>query len=156
MNRGAILMVALGFGLLAHAQTPTATVVGRITDPTGAVVPGVTVKVTHLDTNVAQQAVSNEIGEYTIPYLDPGRYALEASLAGFRTWRRDEFTLVVGQILRIDIPLEVGTAAETVTVSETPVLLNTETGTRGEVTSQEEIKELPLNGRDFSDLALLT
>lgn len=156
MRRGLLLIVTALLALSLRAQTPTASIVGRITDPTGAVVPGVTVKVTNLDTNISHQVTSNEIGEYTIPYLDPGRYLLEAALAGFRTYRREELALAVGQILRLDIPLEVGTAAETVTVSETPVLLNTETGTRGEVTTQEEIKELPLDGRNFSDLALLT
>ena len=156
MRRGLILSSWFVLALIVRAQTPTASVVGRITDPTGAVAPGVTVKVTNLDTNIVHQASSNEIGEYTIPYLDPGRYSLEASLPGFRTYRRDELTLAVGQVLRVDITLEVGAATETVTVTETPVVLNTETGTRGEVTTQEEIKELPLDGRSFSDLALLT
>jgi len=141
---------------LALAQTPSASVVGRITDATGAVIPGVTVKVTNLDTSIAQQAASNEIGEYTIPYLNPGRYALEASAAGFRTYKRSEFTLAVDQILRIDIALEVGAATESITVTDAPPLLNTETATRGEVTTEDEVKELPLDGRDFSDLALLT
>jgi len=149
MRRGLILSSWFVLALIVRAQTPTASVVGRITDPTGAVAPGVTVKVTNLDTNIVHQASSNEIGEYTIPYLDPGRYSLEASLPGFRTYRRDELTLAVGQVLRVDITLEVGAAAETVTVTEAPVVLNTETGTRGEVTTQEEIKELPLDGRDF-------
>jgi len=151
-----ILLTGMFCLITLYAQTPSASVVGRITDPTGAVVPGVTVKVTNLDTSISHQATSNELGEYAVPYLNPGRYSLEASLAGFRTYPREQFTLAVDQILRIDIPLEVGTAAESVTVSETPVMLNTETGTRGEVTTEDEIKELPLDGRDFSDLALLT
>jgi len=96
------------------------------------------------------------VGEFTIPHLNPGRYTLEASSAGFRTYKRDQFTLAVDQALRIDIPLEVGSASESITVSDAPPLLNTETATRGEVTSQEEIKEMPLDGRNFSDLALLT
>ena len=60
------------------------------------------------------------------------------------------------QVLRIDIPLEVGATSETVTVNDTPPVLNTETATRGEVTTEDEIKELPLDGRNFGDLALLT
>jgi len=140
----------------AYSQTPSASVLGRITDATGAVIPGVTVKVTNLDTNVSYQGTSNEIGDYTIPYLNPGRYSLEASAQGFRTYRHAEFTLAVDQALRIDIPLEVGSAAESITVTEAPPLLNTESSTRGEVTTQEEIKEIPLDGRNFSDLALLT
>ncbi len=138
------------------SQTPSASVVGRITDATGAVIPGVSVKVTNLDTNIGQQGVSNEVGEFTIPYLNPGRYTLEAAAAGFRTYKRDEFNLAVDQALRIDIPLEVGSAAESITVSGETPLLNTETATRGEVTTQDEIQEIPLDGRSFSDLALLT
>ncbi len=153
---GKFFAAVLFCACLAYGQTPTASVVGRITDATGAVIPGVTIKVTNLDTNVSHTGSSNEVGDYTIPYLNPGRYSLEASAAGFRTYKRAEFTLAVEQVLRIDIPLEVGAAAESITVSEAPPLLNTETATRGEVTTQEEIKELPLDGRDFTDLALLT
>jgi len=143
-------------GLAAYSQTPSASVVGRITDATGAVIPGVSVKVTNLGTNISQQGLSNEVGEFTIPHLNPGRYTLEATSAGFRTYRREDFTLAVDQALRIDIPLEVGSATESVTVSDAPPLLNTETATRGEVTTEDEVKELPLDGRNFSDLALLT
>ncbi len=140
----------------AFAQTPSASVVGRITDPSGAVVPGVTVKVTELDTGIIREGLSNDIGEYTIPYLNPGRYSLEASAPGFRTYRREELTLAVDQILRIDIGLEVGATTETIVVAEAPPTLNTETGARGEVTTADEISELPLEGRNFTDLALLT
>jgi outer membrane receptor protein involved in Fe transport len=143
-------------GAAAFAQTPSASVVGRITDATGGVVPGVPVTVTSLDTNISQQSTSNEAGEFTILYLNPGRHSLEAAAAGFRAYKRDEFALAVGQALRIDIRLEVGSTAESLTISDLPPLLNTETFTRGEVTTQEEIKELPLDGRDFTDLALLT
>ena len=140
----------------AFAQTPSASVVGRVTDASGAVIPGVAIKVVDVATNIGRQATTNETGEYTVPYLNPGSYTLEASSAGFRTYKRSEFPLAVDQALRIDIPLEVGSAAETVTVSDVPSVLNTENGTRGEVTTQEEIKELPLDGRNFSDLAYLT
>jgi outer membrane receptor protein involved in Fe transport len=140
----------------AFAQTPSASVVGRVSDVSGGVIPGVEIKITDLDTNVSRNGVSNEIGEYKIPYLNPGRYSLEASMIGFRTHRRDEFTLAVEQILRLDISLEVGAPSEVVTVTATQPALNTETATRGEVTTQDEIKEMPLDGRNFSDLALLT
>lgn len=64
----------------AMAQTPSARVVGRVTDGTGAVVPGVTIRVTDLDRNLSQQASSNEVGDYSIPYLNPGRYLLETKI----------------------------------------------------------------------------
>ncbi len=140
----------------ALAQTPSTGVVGRITDATGGVIPGVTIKITNLDTNVTQEGISNDTGDYTVPFLNPGRYVLEASNPGFRTYKREEFTLAVDQTLRLDMRLEVGAENETVTVTDTPTVLNTETATRGEVTNKDEIAELPLDGRNFSDLALLT
>lgn len=138
------------------AQTPTAGVTGRITDTTGAAVPGATIKITNLDTNISQQTVANQSGEFAVPYLSPARYTLEAQANGFRLYRRDSFSLEVSQTLRLDIRLEVGAMTETVTITDAPPALNTETGARGEVTTSAEITELPLDGRNFSDLALLT
>jgi hypothetical protein len=144
------------FAASVTAQSPSASVVGRVTDPTAAIIPGASITVTNLDTNISQRAVSNELGDFTVPYLKPGRYSLEASRAGFRTYRRSEFSLVVDQSLRLDIPLEIGAASESVTVTEAPPTLNTETSARGEVTRNQEIVEMPLDGRNFSDLAYLT
>lgn len=110
----------------------------------------------NLDTNLSQEASSNEAGDYTVPYLNPGRYTLEATSAGFKSFRQAEFQLAVEQVLRIDIPLVVGAATEAVEVRDTPPVLNTESSVRGEVTTHEEIAEMPLDGRNFSDLALLT
>jgi hypothetical protein len=138
------------------AQAPAASVVGRVTDSTGAVIPGVAIKVANSGTNLAQQSKSNEVGDFTIPFLNPGRYTLEASLTGFHTYKHSEFTLEVDQALRLDIRLEVGSATESITVTDTPPVLNTESGARGEVTTNEEIAQMPLDGRNFSDLAYLT
>src|ERR1051326_2920853 len=125
----------------ARAQTSTATVVGRITDATGGVVPGVAVRVTNLATNIVHRGSSNEVGDYTVPYLQPGNYSLEASASGFQTYRHSEFELEVAQSLRIDIKLEIGAATESVTVTDSPAALNTESGTRGDVTTNLEIAE---------------
>jgi hypothetical protein len=138
------------------AQAPSASVVGRVVDASAAVIPGVVVKVTNLDTNQTYRGVSNGAGDYTILYLTPGRYSQEAAGAGFRDYRRAEFTLQVDQELRLDIRLEVGATNETITVSGEPPALNTESGTRGDVTTNAEISEMPLNGRNFNDLAYLT
>lgn len=156
MRLFALVAVLLAGGASATAQTPSASVVGRVTDPTGAVIPGVSIKITNLDTNISQPGSSNEIGDFTIPYLNPGRYALEASAPGFRTYKHAEFTLAVDQVLRIDIPLEVGATTESVTITDAPPVLNTESGARGDVTTNEEIAEIPLDGRNFADLAYLT
>src|SRR5206468_9938284 len=119
-------------------------------------IPGVAITITNLDTNISQSGSSNQTGDFTIPYLNPGRYKMDAALTGFRSYKHSEFTLMVDQVLRVDIPLEVGSAAESITVTDTPPVLNTESGARGEVTTNKEIAEMPLDGRNFSDLAYLT
>ncbi len=146
----------LALAASAAAQTSSASVVGRVTDASGAVIVGVSIKITNLDTNISQAGSSNEAGDFTIPYVPPGRYSMEAGSAGFRTYRRAEFTLTVDQAMRIDIPLEVGSASESITVTDTAPTLNTESGARGEVTTNEEIAEMPLDGRNYADLAYLT
>jgi outer membrane receptor protein involved in Fe transport len=138
------------------AQTPSASVVGRVVDATGAVIPGVAVKITNLDTNQVSSGITNGAGDYTVPYLNPGRYALDAEGPGFRTYKQGEFPLQVEQTLRIDIKMEIGATSDSVTVIDTPPVLNTESGARGDVTSNAELTEIPLNGRNFSDLAYLT
>jgi outer membrane receptor protein involved in Fe transport len=138
------------------AQAPSASVVGRVVDSSGAVVPGVAVRITNLDTNQTYRAVSNGAGDYTVLYLIPGRYTQEATGAGFRDYKRSEFSLQVDQELRLDVKLEIGATNETVTVTDTPEALNTESGMRGDVTTNAEITEMPLNGRNFTDLAYLT
>ena len=159
--RFTIRLLGLLLGLLlcvltTFAQTPTASVVGRVTDASGAVVPAVAVKITSVDTGVSQSGSSNDVGDFTIPFLNPGLYVMEASAAGFHTYRHIQFTLQVSQILRLDVKLEVGAVSESVTVNETAPVLNSETNARGEVTTPNEIKEMPLDGRNFTDLALLT
>jgi outer membrane receptor protein involved in Fe transport len=156
MHRFIILLFSLIISMNAWGQAPAASVVGRVVDPTGAVIPGVSVSVTNLDTNQPMKASTNEAGEYTVLYLKPGRYTMEAQLEGFRAHRQTEFRLEVDQILRLDVRLEIGAASDSITVSDTPPALNTESSARGEVTSGEEIKELPLDGRNFADLAYLT
>ena len=137
-------------------QTPSASVVGRVTDPSAAVIPGVTIKITNTDTNQTHTGITNSAGDFTVPYLPPGRYTLEADATGFTTYKHQAFNLAVDQEQRVDIPLEVGSASQTITVAETPEALNTESGSRGDVTSNAEITEMPLNGRNYSDLAYLT
>jgi hypothetical protein len=140
----------------ALAQTPTASVVGRVSDASGAVLPGVTVTITNPDTNRSSEAVTNGSGDYTVLFLNPARYVLEASLSGFRPYKRSEITLEVEQTLRLDIKLELGSLTETVNVTEVAPMLNTETATRGDVTTKAEISELPLADRSFANLAFLT
>lgn len=152
--RSVILAAATLVGL--SAQSPTASVIGRVSDATGAVIPGISVKVTNLDTNQTYPGTTNSAGDYTVPFLHPGRYGMEAGGAGFQTFKHAGFVLVLDQELRVDIRLQVGAVSDSVTVTDTPVALNTESGARGDVTLNAEVTEMPLNGRNFSDLAYLT
>lgn len=149
---GLFLMLA---GLVS-GQTPTASVVGRVVDASGAVIPGVSVKVVQLETNQAFARVTDAAGDFTVPYLTPGKYIMEAKGAGFRAHKQAEFVLTVNQTLRFDIQMEVGATSESVTVTDTPTPLTTESGARGDVTTNQELTEMPLAGRNFSDLAYLT
>lgn len=138
------------------AQAPTATVTGRVTDASGGVIPGTAITVRNLDTNRVQKAVSNAVGDFTVPFLPPGRYAVDATAQGFRGFRAPSLPLAVDQVQRLDITLEVGTVGDAVTVTDAPPVLNTDSGTRGEVITKEEITDVPLAGRNFTDLAFLT
>ena len=86
----------------------------------------------------------------------PGRYTPETDAQGFATWKHAAFGLNLDQEQRRDIRLEVGTTGQTITVAETPEALNTENGSRGDVTSNAALTEIPLNGRNYSDLSFLT
>ena len=144
------------FCMAVFGQTPSATVVGRVTDSAGGVVPAVTVKLTNLETNQGHEVVTRDSGDFTAPNLAPGRYSLEARREGFQLYRRPEFTLALDQVLRLDVSLQVGAVTESVTIVDTPPVLNTESGARGDVTTNDEIREMPLAGRNFSDLAYLS
>ena len=118
MRSFAFVATFLAAALIATAQTPSASVVGRVTDPTGAVIPGVTVKVTNLDTKSRSRPRRTRSAISPFPYLNPGRYMLEAASTGFRTYKHSEFSWRWIRCCALDIPLEVGAATESVTVTE--------------------------------------
>lgn len=144
-----ILLPAAG-----RAQTGTASITGLITDETGGALPGVTVTATNQATNVAQVAVTNEAGNYTITPLTVGSYVIKVELAGFRTATTAPITLEARQVARLDFKMDVG-LAETVEVTDAAPILQTETTTVGEVLSGNTVQSLPLNGRNTGQLALL-
>src|SRR5687768_11375752 len=104
----------------AHAQT--AQIAGTITDPSHAVVPGATLKIVNIDTNDTRVAVSNDRGQYNVPFLPSGRYTVTCELDGFQTTRRQGIVVETDQEVRVDFPLKTGTVTEAVTVVGTPVL----------------------------------
>ena len=129
---------------------------GEITDTSGLVVPDVTVTAVNLKTGAERVVMTSTLGFYTIPALPPGSYRISASKTGFGTQVRQDVPLEVQQILSVNFGLAVGSVTDTVTVTgEAPVLEATNT-TIGQVINQVQTTELPLNGRQFSQLALLS
>jgi hypothetical protein len=135
------------------AQAPTATLVGRVTDVSSAVIPGATVEVRNAGTNQLRTVKTTGQGEYTVTTLDPGTYQVTISRAGFQTSKQDRLQLEADQTARLDVKLQVGDVTTSVSVAADVGLLNTETSTKGDVITPVEISEIPLNGRDFNDLA---
>jgi hypothetical protein len=138
------------------AQSELAALTGTVTDPTGAVVAGAEVRAVNEATNVAATTVTNDDGRYFLPSLKPGVYSVTASRAGFKTSVNSGVGLQVNQTMRFDVTLQVGEIAERITVAAETTLLQTETQGRGAVIDERKIVELPLNGRDYNQLALLS
>jgi outer membrane receptor protein involved in Fe transport len=143
------------FAGITAAQTPSATLVGRITDASRAAVAGAVVETRNTGTNETRTAQSQADGEYTVSNLPPGTYEITIDKPGFRRLRESGLELQVEQTARIDAQLQVGTLAESIDVKADAPLLNTETSSRGDVITSRELTEMPLNGRDFNDLAFL-
>jgi hypothetical protein len=141
--------------VVAWSQDTTATILGTLTDSSGSVLPGVTITVTNVETSQPRTVTSDDSGRYRVPLLQPGRYEVTAQLSGFQTMVRSGITLTVGQEALVNIQLAIGNVAESITVDAAAPLVETTTGTISHVVSEQQLGSLPLNGRDFSQLALL-
>lgn len=139
----------------ASAQTTTGTVTGFVTDSTSAAVQGATVKLTNTGTGLTQNAETNENGSYIFPLVQPGAYQITIEKTGFQRFARS-FNLEVTQQARIDAQMVVGAVSETIDVSATAVLLETDTSNLGQVINNRQVVDLPLNGRNPFALAALT
>ncbi len=133
-----------------------ATLSGIISDPSGAVVPGATVRVTNDATQVTSAAVTNDTGYYLVLNLTPGTYSITAQKGGFKTATRSAITLQVAQSATVDVRLEVGAESQEISVSGAPPLLTTTDSTIGQVIGPTTMVEMPLNGRNYFNLALLS
>ena len=143
-----VLMAAVGW-----AQAPTGAITGTVVDPTGAVVAGVTVTVTNPSTNTQRVVKTNSSGIYDVPALMPGDYNLRAEMTGFTTQVRADIELQVAQVARIDVTLQLGNVTEVVEVAGGAPVLQTETTDIGTVVENRRIEDLPLNGRNYLQLA---
>jgi hypothetical protein len=129
--------------------------VGTVFDAAGSVVPGASVRIVNLRTALERRTITNATGEYRAPALPAGLYTMEASAPGFRTEVIRQATLAVNQTARVDFTLSPGAVTESVEVEAFLPLLNTETAALGQVIDTQRILEMPLNGRQFLELALL-
>lgn len=140
---------------LIWAQGFTASILGTVTDNTGARVPSADVTVTNLGTQQKTALVSDETGNYTAPLLPPGNYSVSVEMPGFKRIVREPITLQVDQRQRLDFVLEIGEATESVTVSAQTEQVQLENATVGAAVTTQETSELPLNGRLSLQLDLL-
>src|SRR5271169_1872021 len=151
----AFVLVAAGTSIL-NAQTADTAILGRVADSSGSFVPKATVTIVERSTGIRRAATTGNEGTFEVRYLVPGEYSIEVSATGFRSERRTGVTIQIGQQARLDFTLEVGAIQQTLEVQAAASLLQTENATLGSVVGTERTVDLPLNGRQFDDLAVLT
>src|SRR2546422_3117101 len=153
---GTAIVAGIAWGTcLSVAQSSTATILGTVKDPTGALIPGAMVTLKHTETGYTRTAISSETGDYNVALLQVGAYEITTAMPGFKQDVRRGINLVVGQQAVINLTLEVGAAAEQVTVTEEAPLVNTTLSSTSGLITEQQIKELPLNGRSFDQLLVL-
>jgi hypothetical protein len=139
----------------ATAQTNKAEIVGTVKDANGAVVPGASVTITKVDTGTERKVTSGDAGEYNAPLLDIGRYKVTATKQGFQTTTNENIVLQTNDRVRVDLELKPGDISGVVTITAAAPLVETESSNRGAVVTGREVTELPLSGRNFTQLATL-
>ncbi|MEZ5288750.1 MAG: TonB-dependent receptor [Vicinamibacterales bacterium] len=140
--------------VLALAQA-TGQISGVVTDASGGVLPGVTIEVTNTATGVVRTSVTDADGGYSVPLLQPGDYDVRASLSGFRTVVREGVRVTVTETSRVLFELGLGQLTETITVRAEATLVETSNATHGIVIDEQKVVDLPLNGRNFTQLGTL-
>jgi len=158
--KGCIRGLALAVGILvlsfpAFPQSSTGRILGSVHDKSDAAMAGAAVTISDVERGFSRSLVTDDAGEFVAPDLLPGVYKVTAQAKGFKTVARENVRLEVAQDLRIDLVLQPGDASETVIVSEEVPLLNTTNSTLGGTLSNEEINDLPLNGRNYENLLQL-
>jgi hypothetical protein len=151
--RVALLLLALA--AIASAQEFRGALTGKVTDPTGAALPGASISIKNIETNISATATANGDGSYSFPLLQPGKYQVTVTQQGFKSAQRNNIELRVADRLTLDIQLEIGSATESVTVVGDAPALETGSVSTGTVISSQEISELPLTEGSAYQLATL-
>ncbi|HEV3510616.1 MAG TPA: TonB-dependent receptor [Candidatus Sulfotelmatobacter sp.] len=155
IKHSAFSLAAFLFILTVPAFAQEATIVGTVTDPTGASVPNASVTITNNDTGVARTLPSNGDGQYVAPDLHIGHYSVRASASGFKVAEQKGITLNVGDRIRVDFKLQVGSAQEQVTVEANAIAVQTDSGEVSNVITGQQVTQLATNGRSLYELFAL-
>src|SRR5467141_4110216 len=149
---------AMGVLLLClplFSQGSSGRILGTVTDQSGGVVAGATVTITDTERGVTKTLVTNEPGEYNAPSLNPGTYKVRVEAKGFKAVERQNVVLEVGKEIRVDVSLQPGAVAETMTITESVPLVETTNATLGGTLNNADINDMPLNGRNYQNLLAL-
>jgi hypothetical protein len=149
------LIVLAFLGVFAHAQTPTGTIQGLVTDKSGAAVQGATITVTKTTTNEQRQSTTDSAGRFNVPFVEPATYNIAASATGFRKAEQQNVLIQVTETRSVNFVLEVGTVNQSVEVNATTQTLDVDTSSLGETIQSQTLLDLPDNGRNIFDFALL-
>ena len=152
---GFLLVLAFAVGASAQTQITTGVIQGTVQDEQGATVPGATVEVRNVETNLTKNLTTDESGRFVFLQLPPGRYTLTASKQGFATLKQEEFTLTVGQAANLDLKMKVSSVQEVVTVSAVQTV-DTASSQTSTTLDERSVGNLPVAGRKFEDLLTLT
>ena len=155
MKRLVLLAIMISATVPIWGQGAVGTIVGQVSDATGAVIPGAKITITETDTNVSHKATTGSGGTFLVPYLNPGHYSVLVEAGGFNSTRIEQIKLEVDQTVRADAVLKPGAATEQISVSAQDVQLDSETASIGQMISEQQVSDLPLNGRNFTSLMIL-
>lgn len=155
VSLGSVLGLMLWMAAGATAQTATGQITGTVTDASDALVAGVRVKISNTLTGLARETTTSDRGTYSVPLLPVGTYLVTAEKEGFKVALSSDNELKVDQVLRVDLSMELGALTESVEVRGRTVALDTETSSIGQVVTERQVTELPLNGRNFLQLLFL-
>ena len=137
------------------AQTATGQIMGTVKDASGAVMAGAKVTLTNQGTNLTRETTTNETGDYVFPLLPVGVYSVSAEQQGFKVAKQSDITLLVNQVMRVNLDLAVGEVTQTIDVQATTAAIDSETAGIGQSVTQRQVVDLPLNGRNFLSLLFL-
>src|SRR5271157_1978550 len=151
-----LIACAMSLALPLAAQSPNGSINGRVVDPSNGVIVGADILVINDVTSITYSGKTNDDGIYVLPNLQPGPYRLQVSKVGFKTLIKPDIVLNVQDALSINFTLPVGAVFETVTVEGGASMINTTDASVSTVVDQSYVKNMPLNGRSFQDLILLT